>query len=316
VNLVPRALTTRIRIVLFVSMIASALAACPRPGGTVVETPKSSVPASSTLYGLVDVSSIARNAMLQDDLLATYRDRLLRRLGVSAQDALSASGLAEVFALSESAVGAFVPGFGAQGAMVRQYRGQNVVTLGDSGLEGARVSGGSVVGQSAAVSAALDVAYGSAPALGASPLRTLVADAPEFKTIRLATSSPAQLFSMLPAGPPANVTGALSTAAAYVTLEGTVLTARVTAAARDAEAATSLASWVEGQRKGFRATLAHWRESAGLFGSALTPAIHALDAIKVEVRGHTVWVVTHQDLKPIFSSGLMMLLRTLKAFGQ
>ena len=274
------------------------------------------IPSTAIIYGVADVATIARNTMLQDELLASYRDKLLRFVGLTAAQAQNVSGLVEFFGTSAGGAAAMVPGLAIEGAAAGTRGEHALVKLGDSALLGTRLGTASLVGDAMSLDNALDVRAGKAPPLVASPIQAMVGEAAEFKTLRAASSNAKALFGLLPGlALPTSLWARLDRAAVFMTLDGTLLTARISVSAMDVGAAQELTAWAESQRQAFRKTLTGFREVAGLFGGALDPAINALDGIRIETRGQTVWVSTAQDLKPIFSSGLMTVLRMFKTFG-
>lgn len=290
------------------------LGAC-KPG---VTTPKATyfIPSTAIIYGVADVAAIARNTMLQDELLAGYRDKLLRFVGLTAAQAQNVAGLVEFFGTSAGGAAAMVPGLALQGAAAGTRGEHALIKLGDSPLVGTRLGNNSLVGDAMTLDSALDVRAGKAPPLLGSAIQAMVGEAVEYKTLRAASSNAKALFSLLPGLVlPTSLWSRLDRAAVFMTLDGTMVTARVSVTAMDGAAAQELGAWADAKRTAFRKELSRLREAAGLFGGALDPAIVALDGIRVETRGQAVWVSTAQDLKPIFSSGLMTVLRMFKQFG-
>jgi hypothetical protein len=286
-------------------------AACARP--SIAPTPVASqslVPAGASLLGEVQLHQLAVSSLLQEDLLARQRDRALARFGLRATDLLRATGNGVIFALPSGAMAAHVPGLFLDGRPARRHRGFDLVARGEQ--VAARIPGGTLIGDPSAVGAALDVLEGTAPPLGDSTLRQLVDAGSSFRTIRVATVQPELIFDLLPAGPPAGLRGRVASAALYATLEGTYLTARLAVRGRDRSAARDVATWADRELRRLRSILASWREGAGIFGSALEPAISALDAVSVQTSDGAAQVAVQADLGPIFSSGLLTVLRTLQ----
>ena len=313
-----RTLTTRAcSAAALIAVLALALAssACAKGGVATSTTPPSLVPANATSIAFVDLAGLASNELLQDDFLARYRDMALSRLGLRVADAQSVRGLVQVFGLPGERLAAFMPGYSHKGTKAAEYRGVALLGAGAAGEVAANVPGGCLIGHPEAVSASLDVAGGRAPWLKGSVLEELMERGAEFKSIRLATTDAAKVLQFAPTPPPMDATAKLQSAGIYVTLDGSRLAVRIDLRCGDPAAATALAAWAEGLRKRFRDKVAGFREMAGLFGGALEPAVNALDAVKVVQEGSRASVSIDHDLRPIFSSGLMTVLKTLQLFG-
>lgn len=268
------------------------------------------LPAGASLYGEFDVSTLATNPLLQDALLTRYRDRALAFVGLSLEEATRASGPARVFGFPTGASAAYIPGLLVQGPQIRTHRRVPLLARGDR--VGARVAGGSVTGDPSAVAAFLDAALSSALEPGSEALAGLVAQGSPYRTVRLASLRPGQILALLPSPPPARLLERLEWASLFATLEGPILYAQLTVKAGDPAASRDLGAWAERERQSLRGQLGSWRDSAGFFGSALDPAISAIDAIALESTSATLRISVQTDLGAIFSSGLFTVLRTLQ----
>src|SRR5262245_1575471 len=93
-------------------LVVGGALACVRGGtvGAAADRATSVVPATASVCGELDLAASAQSEILQDELLAKCRDRLLRRFGVEREDLQRARGKATVFALPGGAAAAFLPG--------------------------------------------------------------------------------------------------------------------------------------------------------------------------------------------------------------